>query len=74
MSEEEQWLTVAETAQRLRVSQPVVREMCAGGELGARRVGRQWRIYSTSLTRPLAIRTLRQGMSKSQPGARRSAA
>lgn len=56
-------LTVAEVADRLRVTPATVRRLIRDGELGALRVGRQYRVPAAALDRldPLA--------SSARPGA-----
>lgn len=47
-------LTVAEAAERLRLNEQTVRAMCRSGrEIAAARVGRQWRIPESEVSRLL---------------------
>lgn len=51
------FLTLAEAAARLRISNHTVYKMCRNGEIPARRVGRQWRIRVSDLDDWLARQT-----------------
>lgn len=42
------FMTVAEVAATLRVSQDYVRKLCGSGQLRAKKVGQEWRIRETA--------------------------
>ena len=59
--QEARFLTVAEVAARLRVSNMTVYRLIKGGELGALRVGKSYRIREDDIDRYLAERYTEAG-------------